>query len=355
MMRSLLFAIIAGISCLILSVNALAEPAISGISGTLAPGSTFRITGSGFGTKDPAQPLVWADFESGLHPTPLGIRSAWEGTAQVFFQTEDCPGLPVGSRCAKAVDGSGVWTLLVRYDSWSAANGRSYIYRLAKKNFLITDGSQNWKTLRLWADGFKYPNLYVAESNGRIYVENIGGLETGYWANIRTGTMDWVQEEYLMKASSEIDRKDGTLEIRYNGLPRGMGSIMTLFSQSPLPIVMNFVAHFVKANAGLWTPAWSPDNRVWVDDIYADTTWARVMLGNGPTYGECTALVPQIPSQWSDSQIVAYFHRGRFTPGERVYLYVVDSEGRTSQGLSLVVPGGNAVAPSAPTRLRMAR
>jgi len=105
-----------------------------------------------------------------------------------------------------------VWTLLVRYDSWSAANRKSYIYRLAKMNFLITDHSQNWKTLRLWADNHKYPNLYVAENNGRIYVGNQAGLESGYWANLRTGTMDWVQEEYLKKSLDAIHLAVASLE-----------------------------------------------------------------------------------------------------------------------------------------------
>jgi len=358
MKKSLGLTIFAGILGLIFSAPAIAQPSISGISGTLAHGSTFRITGNGFGKKDPAQPLVWADFEAGLQPTPLGLRTSWDILGG-FVHSASCPGVAVGTYCAAAEENapSGAWGISVNYPSWNAVGQKSYIYRLARKNFLVTNHSQNWKTWRLWAFGTRWPDIYVAEGHGRVYTETSAPVveDTGYWANLSTGTTDWVAEEYIFRGSS-VDRKDGLLAVRYNGRDVASGSVTTRFSYpAETDMTENWVVHFIYANLEAWNPAWQTSNRVWVDDVYVDTAWSRVMVGNAPTYSDCTALVPQIPSQWSDSQIVAVFHRGRFVAGERVYLYVVDSEGRTSQGLPLVVPGGDGVAPSAPTRLRMAR
>ena len=91
------------------------------------------------------------------------------------------------------------------------------------------------------------------------------------------------------------------------------------------------------------------------DDIYVDYTLARVEVGDAPTWSDCRHKEIQIPRQWSNSQIVVDFNQGSFAAGERVYLYIVDSEGRVSQGLPMIVPIGDGVAPAPPTQMRIVR
>ena len=58
-------ALAAGILLCGVAPLALGAPAISGVSGTLSSGQTVTISGSGFGTKPQAAPLLWDDFEQG--------------------------------------------------------------------------------------------------------------------------------------------------------------------------------------------------------------------------------------------------------------------------------------------------
>lgn len=96
----------------------------------------------------------------------------------------------------------------------------------------------------------------------------------------------------------------------------------------------NYVVHFVKANATL-----TSSDRVWVDDVYVDTTWARVMLGNASTLSASTRIEPQIPSAWSTSGVTVTVNTGTFAANETAYLFVVDSTDATSSGYPLTLGG----------------
>jgi hypothetical protein len=81
-----LFAFILAVllACLLVSSPVFAQPNITGISGILSHGSTVSITGNGFGTKDPATPLVWEHFSDGLL-TP----SLYPNSITVFNNTDN--------------------------------------------------------------------------------------------------------------------------------------------------------------------------------------------------------------------------------------------------------------------------
>jgi len=305
-----------------------AVPSISSLSGTVADRQSVQISGSGFGSKSPAAPLVWADFASGLQPSSLGQKTAWDQVQNMVWSNEG----PNGANCAKAADGSGTWTLRVDYSNWTGNGQKSYIFKHQKMNFLITDQSQNWKIWRLWASngqGPTYPNIYAASNNGRVYVET-SAQETGYWGSFAVGTTNWVAEETIFQASSGVGAKDGLLVMRYDGSEVARGSVMTQPPEYPGYMTYNYVVHAVNANTNLWTPAWDNNNRVWVSDVYADTTWSRVMLGNASNFAACTQMEMQIPSAWSDSSLTVTFHSGSFANGAHVYLYVFDSNGNAN-------------------------
>lgn len=68
------------------------------------------------------------------------------------------------------------------------------------------------------------------------------------------------------------------------------------------------------------------------DDVYLDNSWARVMVGNASTLIDSHHIEPQIPSAWSDTEIVATVNRGTFNAGDTAYLFVVDANGSVSNG-----------------------
>jgi len=77
--------------CLVLIINFLipitttfSQPSVNSVSGTLSHKGTVVITGSGFGTKSPAAPLYWSDFETGTVNTP-GLSTTAIGSGGMGF------------------------------------------------------------------------------------------------------------------------------------------------------------------------------------------------------------------------------------------------------------------------------
>ncbi|OGF43089.1 hypothetical protein A2303_04140 [Candidatus Falkowbacteria bacterium RIFOXYB2_FULL_47_14] len=79
---------------------------------------------------------------------------------------------------------------------------------------------------------------------------------------------------------------------------------------------------------------------VYTDNVYIDTTWARVELGNASTYAASTHREIQIPSAWSANSITATVNPGSFTSGQAVYLFVIDANGNASNGYPVTIGSG---------------
>ena len=47
-------------------------PSISGVSGTIVDGQSVTISGSGFGIKMDAAPILWENFDSGTNGQAIG-------------------------------------------------------------------------------------------------------------------------------------------------------------------------------------------------------------------------------------------------------------------------------------------
>lgn len=322
-----------------------AAPSVSGVTGTPATGQSIRITGGGFGVKSPAAPHLWADFESGINPSGLGQKSSWDTVGSMTWAAGE--GYK-GTGAAKASNSSGNWTLGTTYDAWSREGQRSYIYKRTRHNFLVTDTSQNWKNWRAWAESGK-PNIYFASNNGRAYVEYIG-QESGFWGDFNPNSTNWVSEEILLQASSSINVKDGRLTYRVDGVNKANGSVMTRSSVAPDYITQNYALHSVLANSSLWSPSWSSNNRVWADNIYVDTTWARVMIGDASTFTSSRNLDIQIPTAWADGSITVVANTPSFSSGSRAYLYVFDAAGNVNaNGYAITIGQGGTVSNQAPS------
>jgi hypothetical protein len=302
------------------------NPSISSTSGTWSNGNSITISGSSFGSKGTAEPMVWATFDSDIDPTDLGTQTSWGSVGNMAWSSDY-------GGTAKASNGSGTWTLMVSKNYWTSDGQKIYVYKKEKKNFTITDDSQNWKIWRMWASGYTYPNIYASTSNGRVYVEGMGS-ESGFWGLDRTGTTDWVTVELIVRAST-YGNKDGLLTVLYDNDVAGSGTIMTRDGTDSDYMTMNFVIHGVLANSGSWDPAWSDSNRMWADDVYVDDTWARVVVGDASTWNGCSKKEMQIPSAWSGNSITVTAHQGGFGSFSGKYLYVIDADGNVSSGYGL--------------------
>ena len=72
-------------------------------------------------------------------------------------------------------------------------------------------------------------------------------------------------------------------------------------------------------------------NTFGLDDIYVDNTWARVMIGNAPTWAASTVHDIEIPTAWSGNSISVVLHNDSLPNFSGAYLYVFDSNGSVNQ------------------------
>jgi hypothetical protein len=87
------------------------------------------------------------------------------------------------------------------------------------------------------------------------------------------------------------------------------------------------------------------------DDIYMDSSWARIEIGDAPTYDASTHREIQIPIVWNDGQIDFTVNKGSFNGGT-AYLFVVDENGNASAGYPITFAAqADFTAPAAPTGL----
>src|SRR5690606_4432019 len=68
----------------------LGELAITSVSGSMLHGGTFAVNGTGFGTKESSDLLIWDDFENGTHNTDLANGwEAYRGRPGAFYRNDD--------------------------------------------------------------------------------------------------------------------------------------------------------------------------------------------------------------------------------------------------------------------------
>jgi hypothetical protein len=91
----------------------------------------------------------------------------------------------------------------------------------------------------------------------------------------------------------------------------------------------------------------------WMDDIYVDSSFARVLIGNASTYAASTAFEMQEPVAWSDDSISINVYQGAIKDGAAGYVYVVDANGVVSNGGGgvKVTFGEAVVAPNPPEQV----
>lgn len=340
------------------SLQAHAQPVITSVSGTASHGSTVTITGSGFGTKNPVKPLIWADFESGKVEANSTfsrvslIPAAIDGVSTVnpeLHSQYSSRGRPNAGGVKQAV------SLRVEaenpYDS-----GYPYYYvfvrrKYAHANWWVHDGYNvnNYKFYWMWKTpdrdrnfvincfGGPYPNPCVTRyqfSGGNP--QGLQRTEYGCYGgeqncDILAPTVQvWNREEYAFH-DSDPNTDNGTVKFWLNGTVKmdHNGDYQTKDEVEENMGVI-FIDNF-------WTGNPPPDGAyVYMDDLYVDSTWQRVMIGDQNTFSASTRREIQLPKTWSDSSITIQVNAGSFSSLGGSYLYVVDANGQVNQqGYSL--------------------
>lgn len=325
-----------------------AAPAITSISGTPTHGQAVTITGTGFGTKSPAKPIIWADFEGGTITSDPNLSTGTLQSKWVDITTDNDSSLhstyAVGLAPNSTVNGYRTGRLFVD------AGEQSTPYWYVKRNY----DHANWWSYDHDSDGFptagKYSRQYLSCTTGlpqaTFIVDNTAypsqGLRmlfqpqtTGAVSYFTPGppptSQQWHIEEYALTAGT-VDVVDAIARHWIDGVVIHDRLFKARDTANPGIWKCFDIENYL---SGALPP---PDAFVYMDNYYVDRTWARAMLGNASTWTASTQREIQIPTAWSDTSVEVSFNQGTFANGTTAYLYVVDSTGAVNAtGHSVVV------------------
>jgi hypothetical protein len=370
----ILSALVAVFTLVGLSPSASAAPAIQSASGTITHKGTVTITGSGFGNKATAAPLVWDDASTGSVPSDNGKwTDAWpsrtDSNNSYVRYTTPIRNIPLPhnhiTRYIAGAHGSNGWTLQVALFKEYAVTSYpfpvfiSYYYRMDDAwNFCAGDNNFKFGTHAaaggpmaepVWYYEHRNPDLTATQPHPGVYTpyipDNSSSTTHSYMStNATTPHGNWVKIEY---EASYTNQSNGYAKIWSNGV-QGTTYNGPTDAQSAAGKRTDGVGGYARCYG--YDTNWR-----YFADVYFDTTYSRVELGNGPTYASSTMREMQIPSAWSANSITATVNLGQFTEGQTAYLYVFDSSGvPNSTGYPVTLGGsGSSLLPPAPSDLQL--
>lgn len=336
----------------VMASQAHGAPTVSQASGTFSNGNSVTITGSSFGTKSTASPLVFDNFEAGTTGSKVMTSNAvvgkWQdgaGYEQPAYTTEQAHS---GSKSVK---------LSAREDAYNLSVNQNGSFPVIYMDWWVRvnqlDGvSRNWKPFRIYgADDKMAVNDVVMCSGTGLSVIN-ESAEAGFWwgegGNFNNN--QWQHYQVLMRASSSAGSADGAVKQYINSkLVSDHTGVVTRASSAHWSQIR--IGHYWATSAVDDCSANSGAN-IYLDNVYVDTSWAHVELGNANTYLGSTTREIQIPTSWSASSIAFNVSTGAFTSGSTAYVYVMDSSGSVNSNGIPVTIGGTATGakvPSPPT------
>lgn len=366
----LLISFLLGIStALLVFSRAYADPVITGTSGTFTHGGTITISGSSFGTKSPATPLVW-DNASGtnlLDKWDRALPSQAGSTYNIQYRSSPyrnvtAPHNHVGKMIVGGHTQSG-------YSPWNSLAGPNVMfgknYPSGTENFYV---SFYYRLDPLWppnnGESVSDPNHKLAFFSGltgcsldtieyleyRPTPENLiakykydyMGCSSGYEAPSATEPWDWIKIETLgMNINND---STGKLYVWTNNVNQYQQENCDVYRYDEDSIKSICIGYYWTRCNTCNPVLGSNDAFRYFTDIYIDITSARVILANNQQYNNATIVEPQIPSAWSDNgtsaSITATVNLGRLS-GPTVYLFIFDSSNNhNSVGYPILIGGG---------------
>jgi hypothetical protein len=317
-----------------------AAPAISGVSGKVSNNAPITVSGSGFGTKSTAAPIKFDNFENGINGATLSSRDpSW----QVYADT--------GKLYSNITAHSGSLSVGNHITNGESFNTNYFTYTPSSTEMYIT----YWYTTTNADSGdntiIKLPriNSSTAAGGGGIY-NGPGNTSLGGTYNIGANSGPYMA--YNNGAESEAWWPTwGSNELAFP--PRNTWHRVEMYKKLSTPGVGNgraFIKIFNVAEADTGNvaitrsagysflldtvfmgladgAAQNHDYYMYLDDMYIDSTQARIEICNTNTWAARTHCEIQPATAWSASSIIIKVNRGSFGPSDAGFLYIVDSTG----------------------------
>jgi len=345
--RFVLF-LLAGLTC----SKAWSAPTISTLSGTFsgnaddASANVITVSGTGYGTKSPAKPHVWASFNGSTVPTTLGtLAGGWN----VESQNGETSSVSPLSGSGKLLSSSG-WnttTFNIAIKLPTSGYGAKVYARTGRQTSFITDVS-NDKFLRWWsgAAGAQPDIIWSNESTARdltVTVEQSAATFTSYPGGCTDGYADgdrsfclnskhygpfppaqdtnWHVDQWLFQINSAHNTADGKFAVWYDSTT----ATVTNKKTDATGASGNYSngEFFIQQDPSN-TPLPPSTGTVSMDDIYIDVSWKRVYIANSSNISTASVTEMGIPKTWGDTLIDFYFHQGRLVNGTTNWVFVCD-------------------------------
>lgn len=334
-----------------------AAPAITSVAGLVNDGKTVSVTGTGFGVKASATPLISDDFEADTAGT---MPAGWiKKTGNPVVSTDR---IYSGKQAFLSVNPAASTSNQIIYDLGAGSiTKKMYISSdiFIEKN--DTNLGYQWKVWRVSG----YPNVYYANNYPDVKTDNSGYALNAFWngasayynppttlgwyntgsfvytksgasqTNYAPGNRNmfgnqntWFRIEQVITLSSAPDTPDGRIDTYTNGVLNTSWTGLTTQSagdQYWRYLMLTNELESVKDSTGAATS--SANMKFYFDNFYVDNTIARVEVCNGSTWagrGQCEI---QPPVTWSDTAVSFKFNTGHYIKADIAYLYVVDPNG----------------------------
>lgn len=336
--------------------NALAVPSITVASIT---GGYVSVSGLSFGTKSPAEPILFETFDSGTNGQSIGGWNGW-----VSYNDTN------GGYLSNISPYSGTLSAYNRITGPNAAspvyfedsefNTSNYffsatdeIYYSYVAKYVVTgddSGVDKWGRVNCAPNTYNGPGDmtiqlgYVSFNTGSASNEANDDDGKSVWLDGGTRFTNWTRQEMYRKLSTP-GVANGMVQFRVGPEMRTWTNIVTRGSGYSFQQT-NIMLGLMLANAEN-----DGDHRMYVDDVYVDKTRARVEVCTGSTWSNRGSCNPQPPTDWSATSISATANTIGLADEESAYVYVVDSDGAANSAGYLVTIGAGAPAQAAGGRL----
>lgn len=279
-------------------------------------GESATIGGSGFGTKETPGPIIYDELEGGTdgelvrnQPALVGTWQTGAGDDAVFYTSA------VAMHGSKAAHhefraGGAYNASLALNGSWDTAYLDFWI-----RVDLIDERSRNFKTWRVYDGGGEERgnDVYYCPADGDAggcgldppWIYKTGSYNDGEWIHYEV-IARWVDGQTVFR-----QYRNGVLDADEAG-----------FSPSTPSIAEIRIGHYWGAESSGACAANSGAD-VYTDSIYVDSTFQRVVIGNGPTFEASTRRAVQRATAWADDSITFVANLTGLQQGDTHTVFVV--------------------------------
>jgi len=226
-------------------------------------------------------------------------------------------------------------------------------YTFVKRRYDYSVGSDNHKFLRIYQSSgansitwnYNWGTSYQMRNSISPFIDpnNVSpNYVIGLGAQNFPAVGQWQTEEFFVKPETTIGAYNGIMGYRLNNNQhRSWAENRKMFdSNYNWPLNRIFIDNFSDRNS---TGLAKPGDYIWIDSVYMDNTWARVIIGDSAVYDNCSKKIEiQYPLTWSTGNVSVRFNPGTFSQNESAWLYVFDANNNISNSIKLTV-GGNSV------------